>query len=222
VTVLVVSGLLMLTACSGGSSSNDQPVSERLTAAKQSFDQARFIGFTLAGDDLPDGVTALRSAKGTGTHAPSFTGEVEIDRGLTFSAPLVAVDGKVYAKLPFVGWSTIDPADYGAPDPSNLMGTTNGLSSLLTKATGVTEAGSERSGSTVLTKFKGTLAGKDVQALFPSSGTSPYDVVFTLTDDNVLHSVTITGPFYGSDHGNVTYAIELDLSADPVTIAPPE
>jgi lipoprotein LprG len=220
--MLAVSGLLVATACSGGSTSSDQPVSERLTAAKQSFDQARFIGFTLTGEDLPDGVTALRSAKGTGTHAPSFTGEVSIDRGLTFSAPLVAVDGKVYAKLPFVGWSTIDPADYGAPNPSNLMDTSSGLSSLLTKATGVTEAGSERSGSTVLTKFEGILNGKDVQALFPSSGTTPYDVEFTLTDDNVLHSVRITGQFYGSGHGDVTYAIDLDLSADPVTITPPE
>ena len=46
---------------------------------------------------------------------------------------VVAVDGKVYAKLPLTPSSpTIDPADYGAPDPAELIDPDGGLSSLLT------------------------------------------------------------------------------------------
>ncbi len=58
--------------------------------------------------------------------------------------------------------------------------------------------------------------------MFPSSALTPFDVTFTLTEDDVLHAVSITGPFYGPDHGSSTYSIELDLSADPVTITAPQ
>jgi lipoprotein LprG len=219
-TLVAAVALVALTAC-GGSSGNGESLDARLAAAKTSLDAAHFIGFSLSSDNLPD-TTALESAHGTGTHAPAFTGEVQIKRGLTFNAPLVAVGGKVYAKLPFLSWSTIDPSDYGAPDPSALMDRSTGISSLLTDATGTSDDGSERSGSLVLTKISGTLSGKSVHALFPSSAETPFDVTFTLTDDDVLHEVSITGPFYGADHGSSTYSIELDLSADPVTITAPQ
>jgi lipoprotein LprG len=218
--MLAVAAVLALTACSG-SSSNGHSLEARLAAAKHSLDAARFIGFTLSSDNLPD-TTSLESAHGTGTHAPAFTGEVQIKRGFSFTAPVVAVGGKVYAKLPFLSWSPINPADYGAPDPSQLMDRRTGISSLLTHATAVSDAGSERSGKVVLTKISGTLPGSSVHALFPSSAVSPFHATFTLTEADALHDVTITGPFYGSDHGSSTYSIQLDLSPDPVTITPPQ
>lgn len=218
--VLFMVLLISATACSGGSSSDGQPVSARLEAAKKSFDAARYISFNLSSQDLPGDVTALESAHGTGTHAPAFTGDIDVHRGLSFSAPIVAVGGKVYAKLPFVSWSEIKPADYGAPDPAELMDKSSGLSSLLTDTVKPKVDGSERSGSTVLTKVTGSLPGKDVHALFPSAAESAFQVVFLLTDANMLHSVSITGPFYG-DHADGTYSIDFDLAADPVDISPP-
>lgn len=217
--------MLMLTgaaaACSGaGSSSSDESVSDRLTAAKASFDAAKYISFSLTSDNLPGDVSALESAAGTGTHAPAFTGDIKVHRGLSFSAPIVAVGGVVYAKLPFVAWSKINPADYGAPDPAALMDRRTGLSSLLIHTTGATLDGSERSGSTVLTKVTGSLPGKDVHALFPSAAETPFSVEFLLTADDELHSVSMTGPFYG-DASDGTYAIDFDLAADPVDISAP-
>ncbi len=222
-SLLLVTALLAvlgLTGC-GGSASNGEPVGARLDAAKKSFDDASFIGFTLTSDNLPDGVDALESASGTGTHAPSFTGKIQVRKGLSFDAGLIAVGGKVYAELPFVGWTKINPADYGAPDPAALMNTSTGLSSLLTDTVDPTDAGSERNGSEVLTKIDGTLPGKDVQRLFSSAADADFKVTYTLTADDALHSVLITGPFYGADHGDSTYSIVLDLSADPVTVTAP-
>lgn len=211
--------LLAATACSG-SGTSDEAVGDRLAAAKQSFDAADFISFDLTSEDLPDGVTALEGASGTGTHAPAFTGEIDVQRGLSFSAPVVAVDGAVYAKLPFADWSTIDPTNYGAPDPAALMDEQTGLSSLLVHTEGAKVDGSERSGSAVLTKVTGTLAGAEVHALFPSAAKEPFTVEFLLTDDDDLRSVSMTGAFYG-DHDDGTYAIEFDLAADPVDISAP-
>ncbi len=151
---LTLFALTGLTACSGGSSSSGKSLDARMAAAKKNLDDAKFIGFNLTSKDLPD-TTALESAHGTGTHAPAFLGEVQVKRGLSFNAPLVAVDGKVYAKLPFVSWSTIDPSDYGAPDPSTLMNRSTGISSLLTSATNLKDEGTERSGQDVLTKISG-------------------------------------------------------------------
>lgn len=220
--MVLVAMLLVVVAGCGDSGSDEQPVGERLAAAKRAFDVATYIGFTLTTEGLPDGVGGLESAKGTGTHKPTFTGEIQIKQGLSFTASLVSVDGDVYAELPFVGWTKIDPADYGAPDPTVLMDRSTGLSSLLTSATGTATDGSVRSGAAVLTKVTGTLPGKAVHALFPSSGLTPFQVTFALTDENVLDNVSMTGRFYGADHGPSTYSIELDLSADPVTVSPPE
>lgn len=218
--LLTVAALLAVSACSS-SSSGTSDVTARLAAAKKSFDAAKYISFTLSSDNLPDDVNALQSASGTGTHAPAFTGEIEVHRGVTLSAPIVAVGGSVYAKLPFVGWNTIDPSAYGAPDPAALMDKRTGLSSLLTGTVDAAADGSERSGSTVFTKVSGTLPGKDVHALFPSAAEKPFHVSYLLTGDDDLHSVSMTGPFYG-DHGDGTYTIDFDLSADPVDISPPD
>jgi lipoprotein LprG len=211
---------LTLAACSGGSSDNDEPAADRLAAAKTSLDDADFIGFTLATDNLPSGVDGLVKADGTGTHDPAFTGDVDVKTAISISAPIVSVDGVVYAQLPIVGWRQIDPADYGAPDPAALMDTDTGLSSLFTKTVGPTLGDQVRDGDQVLDTIDGTLPGADVKALFPSSGDGDFDVTYAVTSDDAIASIDVTGPFYG-DNGDVTYRLTFDLDADAVDIQPP-
>lgn len=209
-----------LTACSGTSSTDTQQPAERLAAAKKSFDAAAYIAITLATNDLPGGINGLESAQGTGTHAPAFDGQVEVKTDFTLTAPIIAVGGKVYAKLPFAGWSELNPGDYGAPDPAALLDTHTGISSLLTKTQKPSVAGSQRSGKEVLTTIKGTLPGAAVHALFPSSGAGDFAVVYTLTDTDELHGIVITGPFYAGQP-DVTYTIDVKLHATPVDIKAP-
>ncbi len=89
---------------------------------------------TLDSKGLPDGMTVLKAADGVGTHAPAFDGTITVVlAGTDFKVPIVAVDGKVWAQIPLTpGWSDVDPADYGAPDPAQLMSADTGFSSLLT------------------------------------------------------------------------------------------
>ncbi len=141
--LLTAAVLLTISGCKGtDTSSSDQTAEERLADAKQSFDEAEYIEFTLATDDLPADLEGLLSAHGVGTHDPAFDGEVKVQTNLDITAPLIAVDGDVYIKLPFSAWSTIDPAAYGAPDPAQLLADDGGISSLFT-ATEDLEVGDE-------------------------------------------------------------------------------
>jgi lipoprotein LprG len=215
--------ILAVAGCKGGGSSapNGETPIDRLTAAKTSFDASKYIAFTLKTDHLPDGLQGLLSAEGTGTHDPAFTGEVKVQTDVTdITAPLVAVDDKVYAKFPFVGWQTLDPADYGAPDPANLMDAKTGISSLFTAIQNPKVGASQRDGSAVLTSISGTLPGATVKRVFPSAGSDPFTVTYTLTSGDDIDNATITGPFYdGQD--DVTYTIAFTLDADAVAIQAP-
>jgi lipoprotein LprG len=214
--------LLALTGCKGNdATTSDKSPHDRLAAAKKSFDTAQYIGFTLSTDKLPDGLQGLLSATGTGTHDPAFTGEVKVQTKVTdITAPLVAVDSSVYAKLPFVGWNKINPADYGAPDPANLMDADTGVSSLFTATESPKTGDSQRNGDQVLTTIDGTLPSSAVKRVFPSAGSDDFTVTYTLTSGDDIDSVKMTGPFYdGSD--DVTYTIAFDLKADKVDIQAP-
>jgi lipoprotein LprG len=215
---------LLLCGCSGGSgaASSSQSPEKRLAAARRNLDSASYVGFTMTATSLPKGLQGLLSATGTGTHAPAFTGTVKVQSGVDLTAPLIAVDGRVYAKLPFAGWSRLNPADYGAPNPADLMDPGGGVSSLLAATEHLHEGGSQRVGDKVLTSIDGTVPGAAMRRVFPSSGAEDFSVSYLLTDDNSLDSVRVTGPFYpAAGTADVTYDISIDTHARSVDIKAP-
>ena len=123
----------------------------------------------------PPGSTGCSAADGVGTHAPAFNGSIKVAvGGVTADAAVVAVDGKVYAKLPFTSkFTPIDPADYGAPDPADLIGPAG-------RAVLAADLGPRREGgrpgprrrSAVLTSYTGTVPGRTVAAIIPSARSS--------------------------------------------------
>lgn len=215
--------LTLLTGCGGGSNDGPGPPDTALAEAKSQLDDTSGVKLALSTDELPDGVDGLLEANGTGTHAPAFEGTVvlQVDQ-LSLDVPVIAVDGKVYAKLPFTtDYSDVDPAEYGAPDPAQLMDPAGGISSWLEDATGVEKGDRVRDGDLVLTSYAGTLAGTTVAATIPSAEkTSDFPVTFRLTDDGQLVSVEVSGPFYG-DQGDVDYTIELTGYGTDKDIAAP-
>ena len=223
--LLTAAMLACLIGCSGSNSSTDDgsEPTQLLTAAKQALDNAGSVEFTLSTDDLPSGTGGILRAHGTGTHAPAFDGDLSVSQsGLTVGAEVVAVGGKVYAKIGLLPTFTeIDPADYNAPDPAALMNRQTGLSALLTEATDVESDGQVRDGADLLTKITGNVPGEAVAALFPSADPVPdYAAAFTIDEDSQLRTVELTGPFY-EGHGDVTYTVTIDSYGDRVEISAP-
>jgi lipoprotein LprG len=214
--------LLAGTACSGDTKP-EASAEDTLAAAKKNLDDTSGVTIGLSTPQLPSGVTGLLKADGVATHDPAFKGSIKVAAsGITADASVVAVDGVVYAKLPFTSrFVKIDPADYGAPDPANLMNPDSGFSSLLTAAENVKEGDSVRDGKVVLSSFTGTVPGQDVKAVIPSAKASAdFDARFTVDDQNRLAEARLTGPFY-PEAGDVSYRVTFDDYGSKPTITKP-
>lgn len=217
-TVLVAASLTVLsaflTSCSDDSESgSDATPEEVLAEAKDSLDQTSGVELTLSTDDLPDGVTGVEKAEGVGTHAPAFDGTITVVlSGQSFEVPVVAVDDKVHVQLPLTpGWQDIDPAEYGAPDPSRLMSTDAGFTSLLPATTELEKGESVRGGednSEVLTEYSGTVGDDVVKNVIPTAS-GDFDATYTVTDDGELRSARLTGVFY-PDSDPMTYTVTFE------------
>ncbi|MFT4298642.1 MAG: LppX_LprAFG lipoprotein [Aeromicrobium sp.] len=224
--LVVAVTVFALTACSGQTKTDLDPgnAAKRLDAAAEVLAQAERLDFSLTVDgSLPKGVDGLESATGFGNRTPAFDGEVKIANGSSsLSADVISVDGQVWAKLGFSpSYFTIDPGEYGAPDPAALIGKPGeGVAALLSRIE-VGEVTEERDGKDVLTTITGTVAGTLIAELIPSADAdADYDVTVRLTEDDEVHDVTLTGSFYpGQD--DVTYIVTVLASSESATITAP-
>ena len=208
---LVAAATLTLAGCSGDDAADRTPA-EVLAAAKATLDETSGVHIALETEDLPPKVDGILTAAGVGTHDPAFEGDLTVSSGgLAVDVPVVAAQGKVLAKLPFTTqFVEVDPADYGAPDPADLMDADAGLSSLLTAAEGVEEGEQVRSGEDVLSGYTGTVPGRVVAGVIPSaSPDSDFEAAFTVDAEDRLREAVLTGPFY-PDTEDVTYTITFD------------
>ena len=216
-----------LAACSDSSSSDatsDQSPEEVLALASDKLIETSGVELTLAADALPEGVSGIARAAGTVTAAPAFEGTLTVVfAGQTVDVPVVAVGGDVLAQLPFTdgAWQKVNPKEYGAPDPSALLGE-DGFPGLLGQTDSVEEGSSVRGGADndeILTTYSGTVPGTAMESEIPSSAGDSFDVEWQVTDDGELRKATLTGVFYPqTDPMTYTvdfadYGIEKDIQA---------
>jgi len=222
----LVLGGVALTACTddaSGVSDNDAAdtdddgdvsAEEVLELARTTFDETSGVRLSLTTDDLPDGVDGLVTAEGVATHAPAFEGVATVSlSGSPFNVdPLVAVDGKVFASIPGVPITQeIDPEEYGAPDPAQLMDPEEGFSSILTETDDVEEGETVRGGANndeVLTEYSGTVPGSVVENIIPSAE-GDFGVTYTVAENGELREAKLTGVFY-PDSDEMTYTVGID------------
>lgn len=228
----LITAAVLISGCSGSSDASEgsakgggasDDLAARLATAKKTLDGAETIKISLSTKRLPDGITGLLSAKGTGNHSPAFTGTVTVvTGGASLGADVIATGGKVYAKTSFLpDFTPIDPASLKAPDPAQLISADGGITQILVKTDDLTEDGQTRDGKDVLTTIKGTLPGDVVKTIIPSADAAEtFTVSYRLDDDDALRDATLTGPFYpgGKD---VTYQVALQTSDTPVTVEAP-
>jgi lipoprotein LprG len=223
-SVLILS--LGVTGCGGGSAKSGPTggsPSTALAAAKSKFDTASSVHFTMSTTSKPSSGDAVLGADGTLTHQPAFTGKVTVlFSGFNATIPVVSVDGKVYAKLPLTSkYATIDPGDYGAPDPSDFADPSKGISGLLTQLKGAKKTGQKRDGKTIVTTYSGTLTGALVAPIIPSASKSgSYKTVVGIDQDGRIATLKVTGDFF-SGAGPVTYDLVFDDYDKSVTISAP-
>ncbi|MQW76363.1 LppX_LprAFG lipoprotein [Nocardioides sp. dk4132] len=203
---------LTASACSGddGSGDGSETPEDVLAEAKTTFDETSGVRITLHTDDLPEGLEGLIGADGVGTRAPAFEGTIKVRySGFEPDVPVVAVDDVVYAQLPLsTGWSDIDPGEFGAPDPAQLMSPEAGFSSLLPATTDLEQGEQVRGGTDnrdVLTEYTGTVPGSAVENIIPTAS-GDFDAAYTVSDDGELREVVLTGVFY-PDSESMTYTI---------------
>ncbi len=199
---------------SGGSDTKSDASPEQVLAtAKKTFDDTSGVSIALVTHDLPDGVTGIEKATGTGTHAPAFEGKIVVDlSGQAFEVPVVAVGAKVYAQLPLTtGFQDIDPTEYGAPDPAQLMAPDRGFSALLGSTSGLKKGKSVRGGADnkeILTEYTGTVGAQVMKGIIPTAS-GDFDVAYTITDDGELREADLTGVFYEKS-SSMTYSVTFD------------
>ncbi len=217
-----------LAACSGDEpdAAEDAAAPEEVLAqASDTLSETEGVYLTLAASALPEGVSGIAKAAGTVTNAPAFEGSISVVfAGQTVDVPVISVDGKVYAQLPFTNgaWDKVNPKEYGAPDPTDLVGA-DGFPGLL-KLTDSPEAGeSVRGGSDnseILTTYSGTLPGDAMDAIIPSSAGDTFDVEWQVNDDGELTKATMTGVFYPRTDP-MTYTVEFSDYGNTLDITAP-
>lgn len=212
-----------LAACSGDGTDLDPE--EALASAAARLDEATGAHLALTSTDFPGGASGVVEATGDATAAPAFEGELVVrTSGQNFTVPVVAVDDTVWATLPFqASFTEIDPGDYDAPDPAQLLTTENGVGALLAATTDPVQGEDVRGGennSEVLHVITGTVAGDVMARVIPTSAGEEFDVTYRVTSDGELREVSMTGIFYeGSDE--MTYDLVItDLGLDRTIEAP--
>lgn len=224
--VLPVLALLApLAACGGGSGDSGLSPAKTVAEAKTHLDDTKGVHFSISSDDVPKGVTTLVKADGVLTRAPAFKGTITVPvLGTQADIGIVAVDGEVYAKLPFTShYQTVDPSDYGVPDPATLLDPDTGISSLLPATEGLKKGDSVRGGSdnkSVLTEYSGTVPGADVAKVLPGAS-GDFTATYTIDDHQILSKAVITGHFNGDKVAANTYTVTVSDYGTDETITKP-
>lgn len=211
-TALLGLALAVLSACGGSSASGPAPA-DAMKTAEQKIEDTSGLALTLSTDNLPDGVQGVKGASGTVTDAPAFDGTLTVDIVAgAFPVPIKAVGGKVYAQIPLTpGWSTVNPSDYGAPDPAQLLSADQGIPAILAATQDLKQTGQTRGGKDnkeVLTTYSGTVPGDAVGNLIPGAS-GDFKASYAIADNGELRSATLTGAFYPG-HPPLTYTLGLD------------
>ena len=223
----VLLALPTLAGCSGEDSPAEEegPSPEEVLAqASTTLVETSGVDLTLSTPALPEGVSGIAKATGTVTSAPAFDGSITVVfAGQTVDVPVIAVDDTVYAQLPFTpGWNKVNPKEYGAPDPSGLVGE-DGFAGLLELTEDPRAGESVRGGadnSEILTTYSGTVPGDAMDAVIPSSSGDSFDVEWQVTDDGELRTATLTGVFYPHTDP-MTYTVEFaDYGTEKEITAP--
>ena len=220
---IVLAGSVLAGCGQSEDKADEKSPTEVMEQAKKNFDDASSVHISLNTDSVPSSGDGVLGATGDVTDAPAFKGDVKVlFQGFPAELPVTAVDGKVYAKLPFRGSTgPIDPADYGVPNPGDFADPEKGLSSLLTDLKDLKKGKETRDGDTILTTYTGTLPGAAVKRIIPSADAKQsYETEVGVDDKGYARTVKVTGSFFAGND-DVTYDVKFSEYDKGVKITAP-
>jgi lipoprotein LprG len=208
--------VLALAACSNddsGPNAEEASPEDVVAAAQATLTETSGVQLTLETDDLPEDIDGIVKAEGVATDAPAFEGTLTVTLGgQAFVVPVIAVDDTVNVEIPLTpGWTDVDPADYGAPDPAGFLSPDDGFAAILEAATGLEKGESIRGGADndeILTTYSGSVPGEIVDRVIPGAS-GDFDLTAQITDGDELREMSLTGVFYSGSDPN-TYTVGFD------------
>ncbi|MCH8611857.1 LppX_LprAFG lipoprotein [Arsenicicoccus dermatophilus] len=226
VGALLLSGLLVAgaSACGGAPDKPARSAADRLAAARRTLDASPSVRVDLSSPDFPAKAEGVTAAKGVVTHQPAFQGSLTVRaRGLSGTVDVVSVGGTLRLRLPFTrSYVPARAADYGAPDPADLLSPDKGISSLLGAVQSPALGDRKRDGSAEVQTITGTLPGDQVvDVLAAGQRGATFPVSFQVGDDDRVRSVTVTGPFFPATGATSRYDVRLDGYGEQVTVRAP-
>lgn len=232
-----IAAALALTGCTSGSGSKKAsgaktasgteaavtPAST-LALAKKTLDNTSGVHLKLTSAQVPANESGLISGDGDGSHAPAFQGTiaVRIPAAGTISVPVIAVDGKVWAKTPLSPtMAPLDPKAFGAPDPANIFARNGGFSTLLVTTTSPKFGAKRRDGKDIVQTVTGTLPGSAINRILNfGDATKTYDALYLITAKGELRSATLTGAFYKGS-SDTSYTVQFTQYGEKVAVSKP-
>lgn len=193
---------------------------EVFAATKKRFLETSGFKVKLKGT-VPEGGRGLLSGSGVASSKPSFKGVVKVKMdSIEADVDLVAVDGKVWAKLPYANsMAPLVPSEYGVPDPASLFDSAAGIGMLLDRATKVKAGKRTRVGRDEVQTYTGSVTGPEVYKLTTlGRSNGRYKMTVGIVNDEELRTLTLTGPFF--EQGEGTYELTFTDYDTPVDVKP--
>lgn len=222
----VVAGAALLTSLGAGCSGGAKPADAQslLSSAKATLDSASSAHFTLSSANATtSGGTTITGGEGDLQRPDKLKGSLNVVvHGVTASVQVVAVGNQVYAELPFTTkFSKIDPSAFGLGNPSQLIDPSQGLSSLLSSATGANVTGQQRINGELVDEVSATIPGASVPVLPDANPSAPVQLVAAIDpSSHQLRRVTLTGPFVKAGVSS-TFTLTLTSYGEDVQITLP-
>jgi hypothetical protein len=223
-TALAAASILVVTSACGDGDDGGTPgtageLHQLLAETASTLQDASTFDIGISTDKVPEGIDALKSASGTANRQPAFKGTVHIGHsGSTFDSDVVAVDSKVWLRLFGSSYLQINPEQYGLPDPTKVV---DGFTDAIAATRDLKEGHRIRDAGKVVRVITGTIAGSAIHAFIPSADADgTFKVAYHFTDDGILHSAVVTGPFYVGH--TVTYTLRMTPVEKSVSISPPQ
>lgn len=192
-----------------------------LQKAKATLDATSSAHFVLTSTNATTaGGTTISGGDGDVQRPDRLRGSLNlVVKGLSVSVKVIAVGDQVYAQLPFATkYAKIDPSAFGLGNPGQLLDPDNGLSTLLSSATGAKSTGQKRINGELVDEISATVPGSKIPVLPDANPSSAVRLVAAIDPgNNELRQVTLTGPFVRANT-NSTFTVTLTNYGESVQI----